>query len=58
VGLTYDQAMDLGRVKMNVTKPPAPIETLKITLSSSGGNKGTLQMEWENAIASVPITVK
>jgi hypothetical protein len=57
-GLTYSQDMDLGRVKMNVTKPPAPIETFKITLSSAGGNKGRLQMEWENVIASVPITVK
>jgi hypothetical protein len=57
-GLTYNEAMDLGRVKMNVTKPPAPIETFKITLSSTGGNKGSLQMEWENVIASVPITVK
>jgi hypothetical protein len=57
-GLTYNQAMDLGRVKMNMTKPSAPIETFKITLSSTGGNKGNLQMEWENVIASVPITVK
>jgi len=57
-GLTYNQAMDLGRVKMNMTKPSAPIETLKITLASSGRNKANLQLEWENVIASVPITVK
>jgi hypothetical protein len=57
-GLTYNDAMDLGRVPMTVTKPSAPIETLKITLSSAGANKGKLQMEWENVIASVPLTVK
>lgn len=57
-GLTYKKDMDLGRVPMTVTKPSAPIETFKITLSAAGGNKGKLQMEWENVIASVPFTVK
>jgi hypothetical protein len=57
-GTEYDKGRDLGRVPMTVTKPSAPIETFKITLSSAGGNKGKLQMEWENVIASVPFTVK
>jgi hypothetical protein len=57
-GTEYDAKQDLGRVAMTVTKPAAPIETFKITLSSAGGNKGKLQMEWENVIASVPFTVK
>ncbi len=57
-GLTYDQARDLGRVPMDMTKPPAPIETCKITLSATGGNAGKLQVEFENVIASVPFTVK
>lgn len=57
-GLNYDAAQDLGRVKMTMSKPPAPIETLKYTLSDEGGNKVKLQLEWENHIASVPITVK
>jgi hypothetical protein len=57
-GLTYRQNMDLGRVKMNMSKPAAPIETYKITLSSTGANAGKLQLEWENYIASVPIMVK
>ena len=55
---TEDPAKDLGRVAMTMSKPPAPIETYKMTLSSAGGNKGKLQLEWENVIASVPITVK
>jgi hypothetical protein len=57
-GTEYHQEQDLGRVPMTMSKPPAPIETYKMTLSSAGGNKGKLQLEWENVIASVPLTVK
>ena len=57
-GLTYDQAQDLGRVPMAMSKPPAPIETYKITLSDAGSGKGKLQLEWDMYIASVAITVK
>jgi len=57
-GLDYSQNRDLGRVAMNMSKPPAPVETLRITLSSEGGNKGKLQLAWENVVASVPLTVK
>jgi hypothetical protein len=57
-GLSYNQAQDLGRVKMTMSKPPAPIETLKYTLSDEGGNKAKLQLEWENHIAYVLITIK
>lgn len=57
-GLDYDQSRDLGRVKMEMSKPPKPIETYKMTLTSAGANKGKLQLAWENTIAQVPITVK
>lgn len=57
-GLDYEQGQDLGRVKMNLSKPPAPVETFKITLASAGGNKGTLTLAWENTVASVPFTVE
>ena len=57
-GLTYNQAQDVGRVPMDMSKPPAPIETCKITLSSTGADSGKLQVEFENFIASVPFTVK
>jgi hypothetical protein len=57
-GLTYEEKMDLGRVKMTMSRPPAPIEMLKYELSGSGGNQATLQLKWENHIASAPITVK
>ncbi|HYK17293.1 MAG TPA: DUF2911 domain-containing protein [Bryobacteraceae bacterium] len=57
-GLTYNQARDLGRVDMTMSKPPSKIETFKITLSKTGANTGKLEMAWENHIASVPIKVK
>ena len=57
-GLDYDQSHDLGRVKMDMSKPPAPIEKYRMTLSSLGGNKAKLELAWENTIASVTITVK
>ncbi|HYW41454.1 MAG TPA: DUF2911 domain-containing protein [Bryobacteraceae bacterium] len=57
-GLAYSAAQDLGHVKMQMSKPPALVEQLKYTISSAGGNKGKLQLEWENHVASVPITVK
>lgn len=57
-GLTYNMDQDLGRVPMDMSKPPAPIETYKMTLSSTGANSGKLQLEWDNFIASVPFTVK
>jgi hypothetical protein len=57
-GLTYNAKMDLGRVKMTMSKPPAPIETYKIILSSTGPKTGQLRLEWEKHIASVPITAK
>jgi len=57
-GLAYNKDMDLGHVKMEMSKPSAPIETYKMTLSSGGGNSGKLQLEWENHVASVNFKVK
>ena len=57
-GLTYNQAQDLGRVDMTMSKPPSKIETYKMTLSQSSPKTGKLQLDWENHTASVPITVK
>jgi len=57
-GLAYKQDKDLGRAKMEMSKPSAPIEVFKITLSSAGDNAGKLQMEWENHVASVPFKVQ
>ena len=56
-GLTYSKDNDLGRVKMTMSKPAELVETYKMTLSNNG-KKAKLQLEWENTVASVPITVK
>jgi hypothetical protein len=57
-GLTYNKDQDLGRVAMDMSKPAAPVETLKITLTATGAAAGTLQVAWENKVATVPFTVK
>ena len=55
--LDYDQSQDFGRVKMNIKPLTSPVEKFKIEVESSGANKGTLSVMWENTDAWVPITV-
>jgi hypothetical protein len=57
-GLAYNAAMDLGHVKMTMSKPPAVVELLKYTITDAGGGKGKIQLEWENHVASVAFTAK
>ena len=57
-GLEYHKEQDLGRVPLDMSKPSAPIETYKITLSSADSHSGKLQFEWETTVAAVPFTVK
>jgi Protein of unknown function (DUF2911) len=58
-GTTTDAPGDeLGRTAMTMAKTPSPVETLKIDLSHTGGNRGKLGVAWENVSASVPFTVK
>lgn len=56
-GLAYDKTMDLGRVKMKMSKPPSMVEDLTWSIADRGGNHGTLTLAWENERASVPIRV-
>jgi hypothetical protein len=49
---SYDPSVDLGRVDMEMEKPPVPVENLKYTITTKG-DTGKLQLEWENHIASV-----
>ena len=57
-GTKYEASMDLGRVKMDMSKPPSTVEMLRYTIESSGGNKGTIQQAWENHIAAVAVAAK
>jgi hypothetical protein len=56
-GTDYDQAQDLGRVDMQVSKAPQPLEQMTISLDKSGARGGVLRIAWENTIASVPFKV-
>jgi hypothetical protein len=58
-GTTTDMPGDeLGRTAMTMSKPASPVEKLKIDLAQAGGNRGKLNVAWENVEASVPFTVK
>jgi len=57
-GTEYNQRQDLGRVKMNLAQTPAPVDSFKIELSSTGGNKGLLKMTWERTEVSVPFVLQ
>ncbi len=57
-GTKYDASNDLGRVKMKMSKPPATVEMLKYTISSTGGSKGTIELAWEKHVASVAVSAK
>ena len=57
-GLAYSKDQDLGRVAIDMSTPPAPIEVFKITLTATGPTSGKMEFAWENKMASVPFTVK
>ncbi len=52
-GTEYDPSKDLGRVKMEMSRPPASIEELKYTIA-----KGMITLAWEKHIASVKVAAK
>ena len=57
-GLAYDATQDVGKTKMEMSKPPSMVEDLKYTRSSEGGNKGKMTLAWEKKEASVPFEVQ
>ena len=56
-GLAYKKQNDLGRVPMKISKPAAPVEQLKYTITGTGGSNGKLELAWENVVASVDLMV-
>ncbi|MGC9158643.1 MAG: DUF2911 domain-containing protein [Terracidiphilus sp.] len=56
-GTHYDPSMDLGRVRMAMSRPLAPIENLTYKVTPLGGTTGKLTLEWENRSASVLLAV-
>src|SRR4051794_2137806 len=57
-GLAYDPSGDVGKVKMQMSKPPSLVENLTYTIDDLGGGKGKITLAWENHSASVPVSVK
>ena len=58
LGLEYHQDQDLGRVPMNMSRPPKPIERYKVTLAKTALTKGQLTLAWENTVATVDFGVR
>jgi hypothetical protein len=55
-GLAYDASSDVGKAKMQMSKPPSMVENLKYTIDDLGGGKGKITLAWENHAASVPVS--
>ena len=55
---TNDATSELGRAAFTMSKPGAPVETLKISLGATGPKAGKLTVEFENVVATVPFTVQ
>lgn len=56
-GTEYDEAQDLGRVKMAVAPAKGTVETFVIGFEPAGARKANLTMTWENTKAWVPVMV-
>jgi hypothetical protein len=52
-GLAYDGSADLGKVKMQMSKPPSMVENLAWTIEG-----GKITLSWEDHSASVPVSAK
>lgn len=52
-GLAYDAGSDLGKVKMQMSKPSSMVENLAWTIEG-----GKITLSWENHTASVPVSGK
>jgi hypothetical protein len=57
-GTEYDEAQDLGRVKLKVAPTKSSVETFAIGLAPAKGNDGVLTLTWDNVEASTKIAVK
>ncbi|MDQ3284018.1 MAG: DUF2911 domain-containing protein [Acidobacteriota bacterium] len=56
-GTQYNEAQDLGRVKLDVKRVKTAVETFAIDLRRASDKKGTLSFTWENTQATVPVMV-
>jgi Protein of unknown function (DUF2911) len=57
-GTEYDPSKDLGRVKMTMSAPAAPVEVLKYSIRSTGPKNGAIELAWEKHISTVKVTAQ
>jgi hypothetical protein len=58
-GTKYDQAQDLARVEMKVSKPAAaPVEQFTIGFDQTGNTGAVLKLEWADTLAKVDVAEK
>jgi hypothetical protein len=55
-GTEYNQAQDLARIPMKVTKTAAPVEQFTIAIDDTPAG-GELKLTWENSEVTAPFTV-
>jgi hypothetical protein len=57
-GTVYNQAQDLARIPMKVSKLSSPQEKMSITFENTNGNSTEMHVKWESTDASVAITAQ
>lgn len=48
---TYDPKLDLGKVAMTMSKPPAAVAACKITLTKTAALAAKIEVAWNDAVA-------
>ena len=49
---TYDPKLDVGKVAMTMSKPPAPAAACKITLTKTAALAAKIEVTWNDAVAA------
>lgn len=56
-GTEYDAGRDVARIPMEVSRPPAPVDTFTISVEG-GASEGRLVMAWDTLQAILPIRTR
>ena len=56
-GTQYDAAQDIGRVEVQMSATPAPVEEFTIRLRALGPARGVLDLSWGDRAGTVPFAV-
>jgi len=56
-GLSYDQAQDLGRVPMKLTKSTTPTEMFTIAIDKKSDSGGTFKFMWDDRVGTADLMI-